>query len=190
MRQRINWVVAGIVLAAGLGGLPWGAAPAEAAEFRNPMISGHRLDWCRNWATDCGQPAADAFCRARGYPGATSFAPAHNIGASSPTKVISTGQICDQAFCDGFSRITCRETASREFTNPSLGGYRLDWCRSWAAECGQPAADAFCRAKGYSRAIGYAPAHDIGASTPTRVFSTGQICDQAFCDGFSSITCR
>jgi len=79
--------------------------------------------------------------------------------------------------------------AQQTFTNPSIGRYRLDLCREWGKNCGKPAADAFCRSKGYASSTAHRPAYDIGARTPTKVISSGQICGVAACDGFQSITC-
>ena len=167
-----------------------GGHRAEAADFQNPMIQGYRLDVCRVWGSECGKPAADAFCQRQGFGNATLFTVDNDIGAQSPTRVIATGQICNEGYCDGFKSITCASSVSKSFPNPSIGGYRVDWCREWATACGQPAATAFCRAKGYTQASAFTPANDIGVATPTRVMGTGQICNEAFCDGFSSITCR
>ncbi len=170
--------------------------------FTNPTINGYRLDICREWGTNCGKPAADAFCRLSGFSHSTHHQAAMDIGAHSPTMVISTGQVCDQSFCDGFTSITCAGGGSgggpgpgpgggpRVFNNPAIDGYRLDICREWGANCGKPAADAFCQRMGFSRSVNHNAAMDIGAHHPTKVISSGQICDQGFCDGFSSITCE
>lgn len=191
MKQSMNWMVAKAIMLVAVSCLTlFGGQKAEAADFWDPMINGYRLDWCRVWGNQCGRPAADAFCRAQGFHHATAFTPANDIGAHSPTRVISSGQICNGGHCDGFRRITCGGTTASKFINPSIGGYRLDWCREWATDCGQPAANTFCQAKGFSQATAFTPAHDIGAATPTRVIGSGQICGEAFCDGFSSITCR
>jgi len=81
---------------------------------------------------------------------------------------------------------------SKTFRNPTITGYRLDWCLHWAAQCGKPAADAWCDVKG-GKAGGHATnwkiAVDIGASTPTYVIGDKKVCNQQFCDGFQSITC-
>ncbi len=102
--------VLGILCLVGLAG---GANPALAQgsqTFNNPKIQGYRLDWCLHWATQCGKPAANAWCakkygKADGY--AKSWKIAADIGASSPTYVIGDGKVCNQAFCDGFKSITC-----------------------------------------------------------------------------------
>jgi hypothetical protein len=82
---------------------------------------------------------------------------------------------------------------SKTFINPTIEGYRLDWCLHWGDQCGKPAADAWC-AKKMGKAGGYAKewkeAEDIGASSPTYVMGDGKICDQESCDGFQSITCE
>ncbi len=175
-----------------VSGVKQAAAPTPQQQtFNHPSIGGNRLDWCREWAQNCGKPAADAFCRQAGFQRSSNFSQDPDIGAAQATQVIGTGQICNQNFCDGFRRITCVRTVAgnRTFNNPRSGGYRLDWCREWAQNCGKPAADAFCQVKGLSRAVNFAQATDIGASHPTRIITSGQICNQAFCDGFRSITC-
>jgi len=168
------------------------SAPASATNttFNNPMQGGNRLDWCVNWATGCGKQAADAWCASKGYQNATNFSQAPNIGASSPTRLIGTGAVCDQGSCDGFSQITCFKPGAVAFNNPKYNGNRVDWCLNWATGCGQQAADAFCQWKGLSHAVNFTEAPDIGASTPTRLMGTGAICDQGFCDGFAKITCE
>jgi hypothetical protein len=72
------------------------------------------------------------------------------------------------------------------FPDPMNGDRRLDLCRVWGAECGQPAADAFCRQRGLARADAWQPAPDIGA---TRTLGDGLACTAPYCDGFAAITC-
>lgn len=84
-----------------------GDAFAGTDTIKKPMFNGKRLDWCASWTSDCGKPAADAFCKSQGYAEATKFERDPHIGSSSPTRVISTGAVCDLAHCDGFLEITC-----------------------------------------------------------------------------------
>jgi len=81
---------------------------------------------------------------------------------------------------------------SKTFNNPTIEGYRLDWCLRWGTQCGKSAADAWCSRK-MGKADGYAKkwkqAVDIGASFPTYVMGDKKICNQQFCDGFQWITC-
>ena len=62
------------------------------------------LDICREWATNCGAPAAAAFCRTQNYATAVAFEPAPRVGL---TVVISSGRICSDSNCGGFTSIEC-----------------------------------------------------------------------------------
>ncbi len=71
------------------------------------------------------------------------------------------------------------------FNQPTLHGKAFDWCKTWADECGKPAADWYCVDKGFDQSYSYAIRPDIGAT----VLSTGQECNADFCDGFQYIKC-
>lgn len=165
-------------------------ASAYTKTYNQPMHGGKRLDWCVNWAQGCGKQAADAFCKAKGFDKTTAFSIDHNIGQSSPTRLIGTGAVCDQGFCDGFKKVTCQKTVqTANYYKPMWNGDRLDLCLNWGQGCGKPAADAFCQKKGFAKSNGFTIDHDIGAMTRTRLISTGAVCDMNFCDGFKKITC-
>ena len=77
------------------------------------------------------------------------------------------------------------------YAKPKQGGMRVDWCYSWGAQCGKPAADRFCQSKGYVQSNDYVEDVDIGASgIDTLVQGTGQVCHGSFCDGFTYVTCE
>jgi hypothetical protein len=76
------------------------------------------------------------------------------------------------------------------FQYPMYKEYRLGWCLKRNSQCGKPAADAWCQWKGYEKAIRWQQAADIGLSYPTKLFSSGEICNRKFCDGFSKIECK
>lgn len=63
-----------------------------------------QLDWCRAWAVDCGQPAADAFCKTVGQVRASSFTAKPNVGL---TVIVSDRRICNSPACTGFAQLTC-----------------------------------------------------------------------------------
>jgi hypothetical protein len=63
----------------------------------------------------------------------------------------------------------------------------LDWCREFGANCGKPAADAFCHDKGYRTATKFVEATDIGH---TATFTEHQLCNSPICDGFELIECE
>ncbi len=70
----------------------------------NPKVNGIALDYCREWARNCGKPAADAWCRANGYKTSVDYAVTSD---TPPTRIISTGKICDKSFCDRIVEIKC-----------------------------------------------------------------------------------
>lgn len=75
---------------------------------------------------------------------------------------------------------------NREFPEPKINGVRLDACRVWGNECGQPAADAFCRLEGFDKAVALEWDKNIGR---TWVMGDASVCDDPNCDGFRTITC-
>lgn len=71
-----------------------------------------------------------------------------------------------------------------------LAGYRVDWCKHWARDCGKPAADAFCQLRGFGVARNFIKAENIGsAERPTRTIEDRRLCDSPNCDGFLRVTC-
>jgi hypothetical protein len=97
------------------------AAQAETQAFANPKVSGQRLDLCLEWGTGCGKPSADAWCVSKGFTTSSSHVVAHDIGAVTPTRLMSTGAVCDQPFCDGFSQVTCFKPGAPPA--PDMQGY-------------------------------------------------------------------
>jgi hypothetical protein len=70
------------------------------------------LDWCRDWGTQCGKPAAEAFCRQVDggvRPRSTDFGHWPKAGRHGYTVVISTKDSCQLPRCEGFSYIVCRK---------------------------------------------------------------------------------
>ena len=82
--------------------------PPPPIEFNDPRIQVAEgalpLDVCRTWATDCGKPAADAFCASKGAGVAAKFNVAQN---SPPTVVIGTKQVCREPSCDRITWVQC-----------------------------------------------------------------------------------
>ena len=153
-----------------------------------------RLDLCLNWGTGCGKPAADAWCVSKGYTTSSSHVVANNIGASTPTRLLTTGAVCDQDYCDGFEQVTCFKPGApspqQAYVKPKFNGMRLDLCVDWGVGCGLPAAKKYCESKGWAKVKNFVVANNIGASSPTRLMGTGAVCDQDFCDGFKVIVCK
>jgi len=63
-----------------------------------------QLDWCREWAANCGKPAADAFCASKGLGSSSNEVAKPNRGL---TVVISNQQVCNAPGCTSFQKLTC-----------------------------------------------------------------------------------
>lgn len=88
----------------GVGEWMPGDASGEGVRFVDPKVDGVPLDYCLEWGSDCGKPAADAWCRARGFAAASVF---EVRTGSPPTRIFSSGRICDMVFCDRIISLTC-----------------------------------------------------------------------------------
>jgi hypothetical protein len=79
---------------------------------------------------------------------------------------------------------------NENFVNPTYNGYRLDWCRIFETERGAPAADAFCRAQGFSRVGAFKFQPKPGVATMT--IGQNSVCDPQWhgCDSFEFVRCR
>ena len=91
--------------------------PAGAVEtsqsFAAPVIKDFRLDWCRNWGVACGGPAAELFCKEKGFDKATRWSIEPNVGARGiPTLVFGDGRLCQGPNCSGFRVIVCARVAA------------------------------------------------------------------------------
>ena len=184
-----------------------GTAQAAEQTFGKPKQGPYRVDWCYQFGTQCGQPAADRFCLSKGYNGATDFGEAVNIGNLTPTIVQGTGDVCNGPDCDGFTYITCQKpdviplpppplppggggSDTHLYKKPKLGGARLNYCLKNGVGCGQDAADAFCDAKGYDDAADFSQSAPLTALIPTRYIGNGKICTSGICFAFATITCE
>ena len=79
--------------------------------------------------------------------------------------------------------------ASKTFEYPVHDIYRLNFCLRWGVDCGEPAATAWCKAQGFTKASAWKADKDIGALFPTIVLADKRVCAQGPCDGFEEITC-
>jgi len=77
----------------------------------------------------------------------------------------------------------------RTFNTPRHNDIRLDWCLTWGADCGRPAALAFCNRRRFEDVVVFRAEH-VGRSEPTSLIGTDQVCSgQDFCTAFAYITC-
>lgn len=76
------------------------------------------------------------------------------------------------------------------FPEPMLGDLRLDACLEWGRNCGEPAATAWCKTKGMTRATEY-PGESVGErGIGTRLIGTQQVCREKYCVSFGYIVCE
>ncbi len=80
---------------------------ADIVRIDQPEVDGELLDWCKFGARGCGQPAADAFCRASGYKRSVRFL--QWINPNKPTRFIANGYSCNDPECDSFRWIECKK---------------------------------------------------------------------------------
>ncbi|MBI5319664.1 caspase domain-containing protein [Bradyrhizobium sp.] len=75
--------------------------------FENPTINGVRVDRCMKWGpTGCGAPAANYWCRSKGFAKATD-----SEWKTGPPTIFqdpeSSVRVCDYFFCGGFTKVVC-----------------------------------------------------------------------------------
>ena len=74
------------------------------------------------------------------------------------------------------------------FESPRVKGVLLDWCYSWAKDCGQLPADRFCALNGLGKAADFERKNGP-LGEPTRLISTGAFCDEDYCATYEYIAC-
>lgn len=138
MGQAINICFTIISICCFLLSVPLARAESSSAQigpglirYTEPMYKGYRLDWCLDWAAQCGAPAADAWCRLKKLDRANSWKIAPNIGNTAHTKVFRSGQICDKPFCDGFAEIVCDALESGIFYDFIGQAPTAKWTNAW-----------------------------------------------------------
>ncbi len=80
---------------------------------------------------------------------------------------------------------TAGEAAVRNFFAPAIQGSRLDTCLSGKADCGKPAADAFCVKEGFTESILF----QREAAGATRQLGSDTLCEGESCISFRRIKC-
>lgn len=149
-----------------------------------------RVDWCLRWANDCGKPAADAFCRSRGFAEAKSFADELTGG---PTWVMHDEQICAMKDCRALKSVRCEgfETGrtmpvKATIEGPRINGIALSSCLYPSRGCGQEAASAYCVAAGYAEAKSFGQG---GGGAPSIHLGDRTQCSGPQCRSITHVVC-
>lgn len=193
--RHIKIVLLAVLLAAGIGAMAPRTAHADII-YHWPRINGISLDHCWYWTRNCGWARAHWWCRRRGHPGAR----AYRLTRPGRTFVVGSRQICRGAGCVGYRYIRCVGSAYGRggygpgpgyarrrvrFNYPRINGAIVDHCVWFATRCGWPAANLYCRRRGFSRAI-YWSRFRPGR---TWVQRSRRYCVGYGCVGFQRITC-
>jgi len=159
----------------------------DTITFDDPTHHGKLVDTCLTFQTDCGKPAADAYCKEKGYGEAVKFPKRRSY--KEETLTMKQHATCSPAnnVCDTFAYIICSVMEQR-FDDPREHGRALDGCYEFDSDCGEAAADAFCKDKGYEKASAYS---EIVSEEETMTIGDHAVCDPAWhgCSAFESITC-
>lgn len=101
------WAIAAAaaLLVVVVGVFVWMLRGQSDQEVMSTQVGDAFLDLCRVWGTECGQPAADAFCQQKGFARASSFRQQND----TPTTYIVTNPTmrCAEAWCDRIPEVTC-----------------------------------------------------------------------------------
>ena len=60
-----------------------GGGDGRGELISNPVMRGHRLDWCKHAGSECGEPAATLYCREIGYERAIRWSIDPKVGAGA-----------------------------------------------------------------------------------------------------------
>ena len=100
------------------------SAYADRKTINNPQVRGYSLDLCREFGTNCGKPAADAYCQSQGYRSSVNFM---QVGGQQETRTIGSGQVCSRPEgCDRISQVVCTTVASARNLNVLGSGDRFE----------------------------------------------------------------
>lgn len=179
-------LIASLVILMSMGVMS-SAIAAPTVTYMNPKAGGVALDWCKTWGSNCGKPAADYFCVRKGHKKSVLHQKENNIGY---TRILRTGQICNSPSCDTFKMIRCKKKTVqfKRIHSPKYQGVALDWCYTWASQCGRKPANKYCKSRGYHKGVlRFVKRNNIGH---TKIMRTGQICNSPGCDSYKYIDCK
>jgi hypothetical protein len=86
----------------------------------------------------------------------------------------------------GVAAASAAAASELRIDHPVVDGVPVDWCRAWGQGCGWPGAHAFCRDRGYERALAF----EVFNPGRTYLMSGDTFCSGPTCTAFQSVTCK
>ena len=84
-------------------------AEAQSQRIENPRLGSYFVDRCLNFGQNCDRPAADAYCRSRGFDVAIDF----QWIERGPTWVQGDAAVCDKPnVCGSFTYVVCGQSSA------------------------------------------------------------------------------
>ena len=110
--------------------------------------------------TECGKPAADAFCKLEGYDNALSFQVMKDVSRMATARTVDTGAVLMAPEAHPFQLVKCwrpsQAPSSVMFRTPTLRGVEVPTICDIGKDCRKTAADDWCIGRGFSLgATGY-----------------------------------
>jgi hypothetical protein len=133
--------------------LSFAVAPADAASrsYSQPRFMGQAVDHCLEAQSQCGKPAADAYCRSRGYSNALSFRLERDPARISVTVAVDSGSLHRAPVAQPFQMIKCwRPNDAPTEVEFSVKNLPSPATCDFGQDCRKSAADQWCTGKGYA----------------------------------------
>jgi hypothetical protein len=147
--SRILWAASLVALLC----LPAGRAFAAARTYTDPVYLGDPVHRCLTNKTECGKPAADAFCRLEGYDNALSFQVMKDVSHVATARTIDTGAVLIAPEAHPFQLVKCwrpsQAPSSVLFRSPTVTGVEVPATCNIGEDCRKSAADGWCIGRGF-----------------------------------------
>ena len=143
-----------------LVGVPAQGAFAAARTYTDPIYLGDPVHRCLANNTDCGKPAADAFCKLEGYDNALSFQVMKDVSRVATARTVDTGAVLIAPEAQPFQLVKCwrpsQAPSSVTFKTPTVTGVEVPTMCDIGKDCRKTAADGWCIGRGFNLgATGY-----------------------------------
>ncbi len=141
-------------------GLAAGPLFAAARTYTDPIYLGDPVHRCLANNTECGKPAADAFCKLEGYDNALSFQVMKDVSRVATARTVDTGTVLIAPEAHPFQLVKCwrpsQTPSSVIFKASTVKDVEVPKICDIGKDCRKVAADGWCINRGFSLgATGY-----------------------------------